>query len=208
MSHGVESNESVAVAATRPLAPVMEAVEADARRLRLRWRSDVNSRQDHYELRYARWPRTAAAADDFRAVSTGNTSATLDGLFPGAVYEVQVAALSNGLHSEWTTTLSPVRECPLHGRPFIYLTSGTVLKFGPMCGRAAGRAGAERVPRDVGQRGGALGGPAGRGHGAGRVRAALPHAGRRALDRRRRRPARRHAQRGAYLCGQYSHCGY
>lgn len=43
-------------------------------------------------------------------LETTETNATLEDLFPGAVYEIQVAAVSHGLRSEWHTLLKPVRE--------------------------------------------------------------------------------------------------
>ncbi|KAJ0179625.1 hypothetical protein K1T71_005337 [Dendrolimus kikuchii] len=124
VSHGVESNETSVGVATRPLAPVVQDVTPGAHSLRLHWRSDVNSRQDHYELRYGRW---RAAAADHRTMTTTNTSATLEGLFPGAVYEVQVAALSNDLHSEWTTLLNPVRPLPARALNVSRATSDSAL---------------------------------------------------------------------------------
>lgn len=43
-------------------------------------------------------------------LTTTDTNATLEDLFPGAVYEIQVAAISHGLRSERHTVLKPVRE--------------------------------------------------------------------------------------------------
>lgn len=43
---------------------------------------------------------------------TKETNATLEDLFPGAVYEIQLAAISNGLVSERHTVLKPVRPLP------------------------------------------------------------------------------------------------
>lgn len=41
-------------------------------------------------------------------LTTSETSAVLEGLFPGAVYELQLAALSHGLFSENHTLFKPV----------------------------------------------------------------------------------------------------
>ncbi|CAH0628548.1 unnamed protein product [Chrysodeixis includens] len=109
VSRGVESNESVFSVPTRPLAPVLLSALAGERELRLAWRSDVNSRQDAYELRYR---RRGEPADNYRTLKTTDTSATLEDLFPGAVYEIQVAAVSYGLRSERHTLLKPVRPLP------------------------------------------------------------------------------------------------
>lgn len=43
---------------------------------------------------------------------TTETNATLEDLVPGAVYEIQLAAISNGLLSERHTVLKPVRPLP------------------------------------------------------------------------------------------------
>ncbi|XP_028177179.1 tyrosine-protein phosphatase 10D-like [Ostrinia furnacalis] len=115
VSHGVESNESSVSVTTRPLAPVVVSAEPEDTRLRLAWRSDVNSRQDAYRLRWAARPRPRPrplAAADYRTLETTETNATLEQLTPGAVYEVQVAAVSHGLRSEWHTLLKPVRPLP------------------------------------------------------------------------------------------------
>lgn len=67
VSRGVESNESVFSVPTRPLAPVLLSALAGERALRLAWRSDVNSRQDAYELRYR---RRGEPDDAYRTVSS------------------------------------------------------------------------------------------------------------------------------------------
>ncbi|XP_037297538.1 tyrosine-protein phosphatase 10D [Manduca sexta] len=115
VSRGVESNESATWAATRPLAPVVLAeppappAPADPAppALHLAWRSDVTSRQDGYQLRYRR-----RGDAEYRTLETQDTNATLSDLFPGAVYEVQVAAVSHGLLSERHTLFKPVRPLP------------------------------------------------------------------------------------------------
>ncbi|XP_063374991.1 tyrosine-protein phosphatase 10D-like [Cydia amplana] len=109
-------NFTTSDAATRPLAPVVRTWGGAARQLSLAWSSDVNSRQDHYELRHRRRPEPGAALDDpeytFKTITTTDTNATLSGLFPGAVYEVTVAAVSHGLRSERHTVFKPVRPLP------------------------------------------------------------------------------------------------
>ncbi|XP_053600503.1 tyrosine-protein phosphatase 10D isoform X2 [Plodia interpunctella] len=110
VSRGVESNESQVSVLTRPLAPVLLRAEPAARALALAWRSDVNSRQERYRLRYRR-PHLASA-HRYKELETTETSAVLEDLFPGAVYEIQVEALSHGLHSEPHTILKPVRPLP------------------------------------------------------------------------------------------------
>ncbi|XP_060800520.1 tyrosine-protein phosphatase 10D isoform X3 [Amyelois transitella] len=121
VSHGVESNESQFSVLTRPLAPVLLGAEPGARALRLAWRSDVNSRQDRYQLRY----RPLKHAQP-RTLETQDTSAELEDLFPGAVYEIQVVAISHGLRSEKHTIYKPVRPLPPLELSVERLTSNSV----------------------------------------------------------------------------------
>lgn len=71
VSRGVESNSSVFSVPTRPLAPVVESAVPGEAELRLTWRSDVNSRQDSYELRYRRRAPPAAPPEPYRKVPAG-----------------------------------------------------------------------------------------------------------------------------------------
>ncbi|GBP07497.1 Tyrosine-protein phosphatase 10D [Eumeta japonica] len=113
VSHGVESNESSVAVATRPLAPVVKELVPTTRGLRLSWRSDVNSKQDSYQLRYRRADHNDSAhSTEYITLETVETGAVLEGLFPGAVYELQVAALSHGLLSERYTLYKPVLPLP------------------------------------------------------------------------------------------------
>ncbi|XP_068628161.1 tyrosine-protein phosphatase 10D [Battus philenor] len=122
VSRGAESNESVVWAARRPLAPALQAAEPAPGALRLAWRADVTSRQRSYELRY----RRRAAADRYRTLETRDTNATLEDLTPGAVYEIQLAAISHGLYSEWYTVLEPVRPLPAEWLEVKRATSNSV----------------------------------------------------------------------------------
>lgn len=63
VSRGVAAEPRAAALATRPLAPVLLAARASDSDLRLSWRSDVNSRQDGYELSYRRAAPPDAATD-------------------------------------------------------------------------------------------------------------------------------------------------
>ncbi|XP_046978913.1 tyrosine-protein phosphatase 10D-like isoform X1 [Vanessa cardui] len=148
VSRGVESNESVFQAATRPLAPALRSAAAEQRALLLAWSSDVNSRQDRYELRYRRRdadapyatvrparPPPAAATGPRTAPSdrrlcpqlvTADTNATLEDLYPGAVYEIQLVAISHGLRSERHTVLKPVRPLPAEWLSVERATSNSV----------------------------------------------------------------------------------
>ncbi|XP_052756791.1 LOW QUALITY PROTEIN: tyrosine-protein phosphatase 10D-like [Galleria mellonella] len=112
VSRGAESNESAVSVATRPLAPVVLSTTPQQRSLTLVWHSDVNSRQDGYVLHYRRHTTAPAAPAEYLTLETKETNATLEDLFPGAVYEIQVAAVSHGLQSDPQTVLKPVRPLP------------------------------------------------------------------------------------------------
>ncbi|CAK1544794.1 unnamed protein product [Leptosia nina] len=112
VSRGVQSNESAVSVATRPLAPVLRAAVPSRTSLRLDWSSDVNSKQDHYDLRYRRQDVDAPEQEPFKTLKTTETTATLEGLEPGAVYEVQVAAARLELRSEWLVVVQAVRPLP------------------------------------------------------------------------------------------------
>ncbi|XP_041973305.1 tyrosine-protein phosphatase 10D isoform X2 [Aricia agestis] len=108
VSRGVASNASATWAATRPLAPVLRAAAGGERSLRLAWSADVESRQDGYELTYRRRAPAAPAAE----LRTAAAEATLADLWPGAVYELRLLAVSHGLRSEPLVVLKPVRPLP------------------------------------------------------------------------------------------------
>lgn len=134
VSRGVAAEPRAAALATRPLAPVLLAARASDSDLRLSWRSDVNSRQDGYELSYRRAappdpPTDAAPAADavYHKLETKETSATLSELFPGAVYEIQLAAVSHGLRSERLVLRRGVRPRPALWLRLARATSNSVL---------------------------------------------------------------------------------
>lgn len=73
VSRGVESNESMFAVGTPPLAPVLRSAAPEQRALSLAWHSDVNSRQDAYELRYRR-KDAEVEEDTFHTVSDAPAS--------------------------------------------------------------------------------------------------------------------------------------
>ncbi|XP_032511666.1 tyrosine-protein phosphatase 10D isoform X3 [Danaus plexippus] len=124
VSRGVASNETWSWSATRPLAPVLRSAAAGTRWLRLAWSSDVNSRQERYELRYR---RRTTPEEAYVTLETKDANATLEQLQPGAVYEVQLAAVSHGLRSDRHTVLKPVRPLPAEWLNVERVTSNSVV---------------------------------------------------------------------------------
>ncbi|XP_017061730.1 tyrosine-protein phosphatase 10D isoform X2 [Drosophila ficusphila] len=95
LSKGVASNASDITRYTRPAAPLIQELKSIDQGLALSWRSDVNSRQDRYEVHYQR-----NGTREERTVATNETSLTIHYLHPGSGYEVKVHAISHGIRSE------------------------------------------------------------------------------------------------------------
>ncbi|XP_041563827.1 tyrosine-protein phosphatase 10D isoform X3 [Drosophila elegans] len=95
LSKGVASNASDITRYTRPAAPIIQELKSIDQGLMLSWRSDVNSRQDRYEVHYQR-----NGTREERTMTTNDTSLTIHYLHPGSGYEVKVHAISHGIRSE------------------------------------------------------------------------------------------------------------
>lgn len=95
ISKKMESNETVIYVATRPSAPIIEDLKSIREGLNISWKSDVNSKQEQYEVMYTR-----NDTGETKTVLTKDTRLVFKNLQPGAGYIVKVFALSNGLRSE------------------------------------------------------------------------------------------------------------
>lgn len=95
ISKKMESDDATIYVITRPSAPIIEDLKSIREGLNISWKSDVNSRQDHYEVRYQN-NRTG----EVRNVSINETRLVLHNLWPGDGYEVKVFAVSHSLISE------------------------------------------------------------------------------------------------------------
>lgn len=95
VSNKAESKETVIYQVTRPASPIIEDLKSIERGLNISWKSDVNSRQEKFEVTYNR-------KDIGESVTTSTTASHIDvkDLYPGAGYEVKVVAISHGLKSE------------------------------------------------------------------------------------------------------------
>ena len=95
ISNKVESNETVLYQITRPSSPIIEDLKPTEIGLNISWKSDVNSRQEKFEVVHNR-------NDTGESATTLITEShiVLEDLYPGAVYEVKVFAISHGLRSE------------------------------------------------------------------------------------------------------------
>ncbi|XP_046394393.1 tyrosine-protein phosphatase 10D isoform X1 [Ischnura elegans] len=95
VSDKMESNETSIFQATRPSSPIIEDLRPMLEGLNISWKSDVNSRQEKFEVIYRR-------NDTGEAVTniTKDSLLILKNLYPGAGYDVKVFAISHGLRSE------------------------------------------------------------------------------------------------------------
>lgn len=95
ISKKIESDDATIYVITRPSAPIIEDLKSIREGLNISWKSDVNSRQDHYEVEHQN-NRTGES----RNVSTIETRLVLHNLWPGDGYDVKVFAVSHHLISE------------------------------------------------------------------------------------------------------------
>lgn len=95
LSNGVSSNATSLVRSTRPSAPIIQELRSIPQGLNISWRSDVNSRQDRYEVHYQR-----NGTNEERTISTNQTSLVIKYLHAGSGYEIKVYAISHDMRSE------------------------------------------------------------------------------------------------------------
>lgn len=95
VSKKMESNDTTIYVVTRPSSPIVEDLKSIKDGLNISWKSDVNSRQDKYEVIY-----TKNGTSEKRTVYTTESRLVINKLYPGAGYKVQVFAVSHGLRSE------------------------------------------------------------------------------------------------------------
>ncbi|XP_017783937.1 PREDICTED: tyrosine-protein phosphatase 10D [Nicrophorus vespilloides] len=107
ISKKTESNESFLYVVTRPSAPIIEDLRPLVDGLNISWKSDVNSRQDKYEVECVR-----NDTNDFILRTTYESRIVLTHLYPGAGYMVKVFAISHGRKSEPHEYFQPVFPRP------------------------------------------------------------------------------------------------
>lgn len=95
ISKQTESNETTIYIVTRPSSPIIEDRKSIKEGLNISWKSDVNSRQDKYEVTYYR-----NDTGEGKPFTTTDSRLIIRNLHPGAAYEVKVFAVSHGLGSE------------------------------------------------------------------------------------------------------------
>lgn len=95
ISKKMESNETTLYVVTKPSSPIIEDLKSIREGLNISWKSDVNSRQEKYEVSYTR-----NDTSDGHTVLTTESRLVFTNLYPGAGYQVKVLAVSHGLKSD------------------------------------------------------------------------------------------------------------
>lgn len=96
ISKKMESNETTIYVVTKPSSPIIEDLKSIKEGLNISWKSDVNSRQNKFEIKL----KNVNITDDTKTVLTQESRLVFKNLYPGAGYEVRVLAVSHGLRSE------------------------------------------------------------------------------------------------------------
>lgn len=122
ISKKMESNETVIFVVTRPSSPIIEDLKSIREGLNISWKSDVNSRQEKYEVTYTR-----NDTNDGKIVLTTESRLVFTNLYPGAGYEVKVFAVSHGLRSEPHSYFQAVYPNPPRNMTIEKVTSNSVL---------------------------------------------------------------------------------
>ncbi|XP_076291656.1 protein tyrosine phosphatase 10D isoform X2 [Lasioglossum baleicum] len=122
ISNKVESNETVLYQVTRPSSPIIEDLKPIEKGLNISWKSDVNSRQEKFEVTHNRNDTGESAT-----TLTTESHIVLEDLYPGAAYEVKVFAISHSLRSEPHDYFQAVLPKPPKNLSFERITSNTVV---------------------------------------------------------------------------------
>ncbi|XP_025155882.1 tyrosine-protein phosphatase 10D isoform X5 [Harpegnathos saltator] len=122
ISNKIESNETILYQATRPASPIIEDLKPIEKGLNISWKSDVNSKQEKFEVTHNRNDTGESAT-----TLTTESHIVLEDLYPGAAYEVKVFAISHGLRSEPHDYLQAVLPHPPKNLSIEKVTSNTVV---------------------------------------------------------------------------------
>lgn len=95
VSNGVASKEVAIFQSTKPATPIVENLDPIKEGLNISWKSDVTSRQTKYAVIYTR--NDTAVEEN---VETIPPRYVLKNLYPGALYEIRIFAISHGLWSD------------------------------------------------------------------------------------------------------------
>ncbi|XP_072759919.1 tyrosine-protein phosphatase 10D-like [Anoplolepis gracilipes] len=124
ISNKVESNETVLYQATSPASPVIEYVKPIEKGLKISWKTDVNSKQEKYEVIHKR-DDTGKSAN----VTLTESHIVLRDLYPGALYKIKIFALSHGFRSEPRVSVQAVPPHPPKNLSIEEITNNIIVMF-------------------------------------------------------------------------------
>ncbi|CAM1318251.1 Uncharacterised protein g6905 [Pycnogonum litorale] len=122
VSRDVESKPATIFQSTIPASPVIELIEPMEGKLNVSWKSDVTSRQDSFEVVYAR-----NDTGQIKKKTIFKNSIILKDLYPGALYNVQVYAVSHGIRSEPITQYQAVFPEPPKSLTIVSITNSSMI---------------------------------------------------------------------------------
>ncbi|XP_030754681.1 tyrosine-protein phosphatase 10D-like [Sitophilus oryzae] len=122
VSKEMKSKEESIYVVTRPSAPIIEDLKPMVDGLNISWKSDVNSKQDKYEIV---WIRNDTNDRDYMTIY--NNKIILSNLYPGAGYLVKIYAISHELKSEPHEYFQPVFPKPPRNMTIEKTTTNSVI---------------------------------------------------------------------------------
>ncbi|XP_076324345.1 tyrosine-protein phosphatase 10D-like isoform X1 [Tachypleus tridentatus] len=122
VSKDVHSDPNLVHQVTRPSSPVIETVESHNSGYNISWKSDVTSHQDAYLVVFIR-NDTGHVEEEI----INNHWLVLNNLYPGAIYEIKVYALSYGLKSKPHSYFQTVYPKPPERLQTVKVTNSTIL---------------------------------------------------------------------------------
>ncbi|XP_066154391.1 tyrosine-protein phosphatase 10D isoform X4 [Euwallacea fornicatus] len=122
VSKDIQSKEEAIYLATKPSAPIIEDLKPMVDGLNISWKSDVNSKQDKYEILWIR-----NDTNEMERRSSYDSKIILSNLYPGAGYLVKIYAISHGLKSEPHEYFQPVFPKPPKNMSIEKTTTNSVI---------------------------------------------------------------------------------
>ncbi|CAG9762794.1 unnamed protein product [Ceutorhynchus assimilis] len=122
VSKDMQSKEESIYVVTKPSAPIIEDLKPMVDGLNISWKSDVNSKQDKFEIV---WIRNDTSERGVK--SAFDSKIILSQLYPGAGYMVKIFAISHGLKSEPHEYFQPVFPKPPRNMSIEKTTTNSVI---------------------------------------------------------------------------------
>ncbi|XP_072759730.1 proto-oncogene tyrosine-protein kinase ROS-like [Anoplolepis gracilipes] len=124
ISNKAESNEAVLYQATSPASPVIEYVKPIEKGFNISWKNNVNSKQEKYEVIYK-----SDDTDTSVNVTLTESHIVLRDLYPGALYQIEIFAISHGLRSKPKDFVVCFPPLPPKNVSIEKITSNTIVMY-------------------------------------------------------------------------------